>query len=188
MDSFDSYYATLCGLQTDLSHNNIFAHSTRDMFNKDRSDSVVNIIRNNIDFTDELTCIDMFCGHGGILQAINKSFSCSKTVGIDITRFNTWSDIKKDNCLFIQQNVFDTIKIQPDFVFDVVVTFNTLRAENRQWGIEHHKSFLAWCAKHSRYLITNNCTKKQFDGFELVDTILVPNQYDTNLFKSISHG
>lgn len=46
-----------------------------------------------------------------------------------------------------------------------------------------YNDFLTWCNKHTNYIITNKCTDKELDGFELIDTIQIPNFYDTNLFK-----
>jgi hypothetical protein len=101
--------------------------------------------------------------------------------GIDINKFNEWNDFTGVN--FFQRDVFEVIKFEPTFKFDVVITFNTLRAESKMWGGERYNNFLNWCNKHTNYIITNNCTNKELDGFELIDTIQIPNFYDTNLFK-----
>jgi hypothetical protein len=143
-------------------------------------ESVITTISNNIDCNGTLKCIDFFCGHGMISYQIKKTFN-SEVIGVDINEFNEWNDFTDVN--FFQRDVFEVIKLEPTFKFDIVVTFNTLRAESKMWGEEKYNSFLDWCSKHTNYIITNRCTDKEFDDFELIDIIQIPNFFDTNLFK-----
>ena len=76
------------------------------------------------------------------------------------------------------------IKLIPEFKFDIIIAFNTLRASEEQWGQENYNQFISWCSKYGKYLIANNCTNRHFDNFKLIDSIQVPGFYDTNLFKS----
>lgn len=143
------------------------------------------IIKNNINTDKTLYGIDFFCGHGHILNFVKQNYKC-ELIGIDINKFPDWlsfNDIK-----FYQKDVFDVIKINPTFKFDIVMTFNTLRANPRDWGENKFNEFLNWCSKHSTYLITNNCTNKELINFQLIDTIKVPNFFDINLFKVTENG
>ena len=143
-------------------------------------ESVIKTISDNVEYTDALRCIDFFCGHGMVSYQIKKTFN-SEVIGVDINEFSEWNNFTGVN--FFQRDVFEVIKLEPTFKFDIVVTFNTLRAESKTWGEEKYNSFLDWCSKHTNYIITNRCTDKEFDDFELIDTIQIPNFFDTNLFK-----
>lgn len=143
-------------------------------------ESVIKTISDNVEYTDTLRCIDFFCGHGMVSYQVKKTFN-SEVIGVDINEFNEWNDFTGVN--FFQRDVFEVIKFEPTFKFDIVITFNTLRAESKMWGGERYNNFLNWCNKYTNYIITNNCTNKELDGFELIDTIQIPKFYDTNLFK-----
>lgn len=143
-------------------------------------ESVIKTINNNVDYIDTLKCIDFFCGHGMVSYQVKKTFN-SEVIGIDINEFNEWNDFTGVH--FFQRDVFEVIKFEPSFKFDIVITFNTLRAGSDMWGEERYNDFLTWCNKHTNYIITNKCTDKELDGFELIDTIQIPNFFDTNLFK-----
>jgi len=163
--------------------NNIFSTSKlENTFNSSIVMSVGNIINNNIQITDNTTCIDFFCGAGALAGNIGQVFNV-RTIGIDINFFNEWKLFP--NTKFYQKDVFSVLKVTPDFVFDIIVTFNTLRASEAHWK-SLYTDFLSWCELHGKYLITNNCTNKQLPGFEIIDTVKVPNFYDTNLFKNNS--
>jgi hypothetical protein len=163
----------------------IFATSERkNAFKKEIYDSVITLINNNIDYDKTLRCIDFFCGHGIVLNQIKKTYN-SEVIGIDINKFSDWNVF--NNVYFSQKDVFDVIKLNPIFKFDIVVTLNTLRADSKRWGQERYNNFLAWCNKHSNYLITNKCTNKNLTGFQLIDTIQPPNIFDINLFKAINN-
>jgi len=165
----------------------IFATSKQEnAFRNEVYNSVITIIKNNINCSKTLRCIDFFCGHGIVLDQIKKTYD-SELVGIDINNFhNDWNNF--ENIHFFQKDVFDVIKLKPTFKFDIILTLNTLRAESKMWGQERYDAFLSWCNQHSNYLITNNCINKKLDGFQLVDTVQTPGLYDTNLFKIVKNG
>jgi len=164
----------------------IFATSKKEnAFKKEIHDSVITIINNNIDYNKTLRCIDFFCGHGIVLNQIKKTYN-SEVIGVDINRFHDWNVFNE--VYFSQKDVFEVLKLNPPFRFDIVITLNTLRAESKIWGHDRYDKFLTWCNKHSNYLITNNCTNKKLNGFELINTVSPPGIYDINLFKAIDNG
>jgi hypothetical protein len=184
MISFDSFCDTIEWLP--LTPVTLFATSKKEnSSNVGVCESVTEIINRHVHADDAITCIDFFCGHGFTIGHVSKTLN-TKSIGVDIIQFDEWADYS--NTKFYQKDVFDVLKLTPEFRFDVVITFNTLRGTVDQWGKEKHDCFLAWCSKHSRYLVTNNCTNRKFDGFQLIDTIQVPNFYDTNIFKSCYDG
>lgn len=164
-------------MKLDYSYNLIFNTSQK---KTEVCDSVSTIIDNNIETTDSLNCIDFFCGHGHIATYIKNKYN-SNVIGIDINRFDDWN--KSTDVHFFQKDVFDVLRLECPIKFDIVITFNTLRANLFNWERNNYNDFLKWCNRHTKYLITNNCTNKKLEGFNLIDTIEVPGFYDTNLFK-----
>ena len=166
------------------SYNKIFTHSKYENAKKPHvNESVTSLINENLDQT--FTGIDLCCGHGFMLQSLSCIYKNSTLIGIDIDKFESW-DNDVENLSFYSIDMFELIQMKLNFKFDVIFTFNTLRGTIEQWGHENYINFLAWCNMHSKFLITNNCTTKKIPGFELVNTIKIENDYDTNLFKSLN--
>jgi hypothetical protein len=167
--------------------NKIFEHSKyENSYNPAIENSVMQIINKNTNLSAHAFIgMDICCGYGFMLQSLKRNYSDSTLIGIDIDRFNSWVT-NVDNLSFYTADMFKLIELDLNFKFDIIFTFNTLRGTIDQWGYDNYHNFLKWCAKYTNYLITNNCTLKPLNGFKLLDTIAVPNNYDINLFKPIA--
>jgi hypothetical protein len=168
-----------------IGNEKIFTHSDyKNAYKPLVIESVVQLIDGTIPNKNEFMAMDICCGHGFMLRSLKMDFNNSKLIGIDIDKFDTWTnDI--DNLAFYSADMFKMIQLDLDFKFDIIFTFNTLRGSIEQWGYDNFNNFLQWCSKYSKYMITNNCTNKSLNGFELINTIPVHGDFDTNLFKSI---
>ena len=138
--------------------------------------------------------LDLCCGHGNRLKAINEQFN-SKCVGIDINKSKNWLEYKSETIHFFKHDVDNVIKnINCKKPFDIILTMNTLRGHFEDDNYKNE--FLNWCSKNCKYLITNSCNNKNFKGFNLVDNISAKEDlkiedikiYDCNLFKSKING
>jgi len=131
----------------------------------DKVNELTNTINNLIEqnkLKTNFSVLELFCGNGIVLYMLKQRFPECIPIGVDMLHFEMWDDIKVKypDIHFIQANFFDIYNSNLQIGLDLMVTYNTWRGWDNQFGpgtnnnMSGHE-FMKWCIKNFKCIVAD---------------------------------